>query len=145
MKYDDASWHAGGDFPETSPEEYGATHIALFLKWCFIKGWRGDIHSGDSQQYVDAVISGEMNATEYFLQHCDGKLTNEDFTVEGNQFAEQYYGDNGRYLDDYVSLFGDKMYVSSETEHDFKMFSNLIEKRYQSGKLTKQPWWKFWA
>jgi len=44
MKYDDASWHYGGDFPIGSPEEYGGTHIALFMKWCFVKGWAGDIH-----------------------------------------------------------------------------------------------------
>ena len=96
MKYDDASWHSGGDFPEMSPEEYGGTHIALFLKWCFIKGWCGDIHSSDSQQDVDAVISGRLDATEFLFKYCDGKLTDEDFSNEGNAFAEKYYGDNGR-------------------------------------------------
>jgi len=44
MKYDDASWHYGGDFSIGSPEEYGGTYIALFMKWCFVKGWAGDIH-----------------------------------------------------------------------------------------------------
>jgi hypothetical protein len=39
MKYDDASWHHGGDFPAGQPQEHGGTHIALFLRWCFVKGW----------------------------------------------------------------------------------------------------------
>ena len=33
-KYDDASWHYGGDFPDDLPEENGATHIGMFLNWC---------------------------------------------------------------------------------------------------------------
>jgi len=33
-----------GDFSIGSPEEYGGTHIALFMKWCFVKGWAGNIH-----------------------------------------------------------------------------------------------------
>ena len=145
MKYDDASWHAGGDFPETSPEEFGGTHIALFLKWCFIKGWHGDMHREENQKDVVAVISGQMSATDFFFKNCGGKLTDEDFSIDGNKFAERYFGDNGLYLDDYVSLFGDQMYVSPEAEHDFRALSELIEKRFQSGKLTKQPWWKFWS
>ena len=28
-KYDDASWHYGGDFPDDLPEENGATHIGM--------------------------------------------------------------------------------------------------------------------
>lgn len=40
MKYDDATWHSGGEFPPESPAEFGGTHIALFLRWCFVKGWR---------------------------------------------------------------------------------------------------------
>ena len=34
MKYDDASWHFGGDYPEDLPDENGATHIGMFLAWC---------------------------------------------------------------------------------------------------------------
>jgi hypothetical protein len=30
MKYDDASWHAGEDFPKDVPEDAGATHTGMF-------------------------------------------------------------------------------------------------------------------
>ena len=33
MKYDDASWHYGGDFPADLPQAAGATHIGMFLAW----------------------------------------------------------------------------------------------------------------
>ncbi|WP_441328174.1 DUF7832 domain-containing protein [Mesorhizobium album] len=33
MKYDDASWHSGGNFPRELPPEAGATHIAMFVAW----------------------------------------------------------------------------------------------------------------
>jgi hypothetical protein len=33
MKYDDASWHYGGDFPADLPQAAGAAHIGMFLAW----------------------------------------------------------------------------------------------------------------
>lgn len=149
MKYDDAGWHSGGNFPKNQPEEYGGTHIALFLRWCFIKGWAGPLHMEEEPHAVQQVISGSMSATSFLFQHCDGKLVDEMLTDEGNAFAEQYYGDDGLYLDDYATHFGDLMYVSSESEHDFAKFSAILEARLSSGVLTKtqlksKPWWKFW-
>lgn len=38
MKYDDASWHVGGDFPKELPPEAGATHIGMFAAWCMLNG-----------------------------------------------------------------------------------------------------------
>ncbi len=39
-KFDDASWHSGGDdFPEDLPEDNGATHIGFILTWLFEKGF----------------------------------------------------------------------------------------------------------
>ncbi|WP_265102660.1 hypothetical protein [Acinetobacter sp. 'aerobic (ED)'] len=37
MKYDDASWHYGGDFPADLPQEAGATHIGMFLTWMLLQ------------------------------------------------------------------------------------------------------------
>ena len=150
MKYDDASWHSGNKFPETSPDEYGGTHIALFLKWCFIKGWAGELHLEEEAEEVIKVINGELSATDFFFKYCDGKLTDEDFNEEGNKFVELYYGDNGLYLNDYSELFYELMYIKPEEEHDFKLLSNIITQRYESGVITEdqlkksKPWWKFW-
>ncbi|MDH5232153.1 MAG: hypothetical protein OEZ58_07110 [Gammaproteobacteria bacterium] len=150
MKYDDASWHYGGEFPDNSPEEYGGTHIAMFLKWCFVQGWAGEIHLKDEPEDTKKVIAGKLTATEFFFKYCDGKLTDEDFNAEGNQFAEAYYGEDGLYLDDYANNFGNLMYEAPENEHDFEVYSKVLESRFKSGILTNaqlkehKPWWKFW-
>ena len=138
MKYDDASWHYGGEFPSDSPEEYGATHIALFMKWCFIKGWIGTLHLEEEPEDTRRVTEGALSATEYFFKYCDGKLSNEDFNDEGNKFAEQYYGDDGLYLEDFAEHFSDMMYVVPESDFDFERFSEILDSRYESGILTKE-------
>jgi hypothetical protein len=150
LKYDDASWHYGGEFPENAPEEHGGTHIALFMKWCFVQGLAGDFHLQGEPEDTQKVIEGKLSASEFLFKYCDGKLTTEDLNEEGNAFAENYYGDEGLYLSDYANEFRGLMYVASEQEHDFKRFSDLIEKRRSSGVLTKKqlkasnPWWKLW-
>lgn len=147
MKYDDASWHYGGDFPEDSPEEYGATHIALLMKWCFQKGWAGEIHTGDERANAELqkVIIGEMKATDFFLRWCDGKLTDEDFTEDGNSFLQHYYGaETDLYTSDYATNFGELMYVQGEAAHDYNTFSAMVEKRYPDYIGNKKPWWRFW-
>lgn len=150
MKYDDASWHSESKFPPESPEEYSGTHIALFLKWCFIQGWAGYMHLQEEPEDTQKVIDGKMPATEYLFRYCDGKLTNEDLNAEGNAFADQYYGVDGLYLDDHAENFGKLEYVAAESSHDFAMFSSMIDSRLKSGVLMKSPtkqkkaWWKFW-
>ncbi|MBN8282784.1 hypothetical protein [Zoogloea sp.] len=145
MKYDDANWHCGSDnFPEDQPEEYGATHIGLFLKWCFIQGWAGALHLREEPDAVHAVIAGRLSGTEFLLTYCDGKLTNESLNAAGNAFAEKYYGDQGLYLQDYSEHFGHHEYSSPESAHDFAAFSSLLNGRLKSKELTRKPWWKRW-
>jgi len=149
MKYDDASWHYGGDFPVDQPAEHGGTHIALFLKWCLIKGWAGELLLQEAPDNVAAVIDGTKSPTE-FLFEWDGKFVDDMLNEEGNAFANQYYGDDGLYLEDYFTNFGYLMYVAPAESHDFANFSAMIEQRLQSGTLTKtqlkatKKWWKFW-
>ncbi len=146
MKYDDASWHSGGEgFPDTSPDEFGGTHIALFLKWCFVQGWASDFHIHEAPEDVQKVISGELPATDFLFKHCDGKLTNEDLNATGNAFAKKYYGDDGLFFKDYVDHFYEKAYSAPEREHDFSKFSAVLTKRYQGHKWENAVWWKFWA
>ncbi|QSX28710.1 DUF7832 domain-containing protein [Shewanella cyperi] len=149
MKFDDASWHYGGDYPEGQPEEHGGTHIALFLKWCFIKGWAGELHMQNEPEAVQAVIDGTMSATDFLFQYCDGKLIDEMLSETGNAFAKLYYGDDGLYLADYANNFDELMYVKPEATHDFVKFSAILDARLKSGVLTKEqlkskPWWKVW-
>ena len=137
MKYDDASWHYGGDFPEGQPEEHGGTHIALFLKWCFARGWVGSLHMEEEPDAIGAVVSGKMSATDFLFKYCDGKFIDEDLNEVGNCFTARYYGDDGLYLDDYAEVFGDLMYVAPEAAHDYQKFSTMLDDRYATGILSK--------
>lgn len=149
MKYDDASWHSGGDFPAESPMQYGGTHIALFMKWCFVKGWAGDMHLKYAPEDTASVISSELSATKFFFKYCDGKLTDEDFNETGNQFAKDYYGEDGLYLIDYATQFEKLMYSASDADHDFAKFATMLNARFengilQQGQMKPKAWWRFW-
>jgi hypothetical protein len=140
MKYDDANWHSGGQFPQDSPPEYGGTHIALLLKWCFLKGWVGELQVKESAPYLDKLLSGEMSATEFLFKNCDGKFTDEDLSNEGNAFLGYYYGKNGPYLDDYAAEFGNLMYVAGEEKHDFERFAKMVDRRLKAHTGSKKQW-----
>lgn len=138
MKFDDASWHYGGEFPEGQPIEHGGTHIGLFLKWCFIKGWAGELHADEEPDAVDAVIHGRLSGTAFLFKYCDGKFTDEDLNEAGLAFASKYYGENGLYLSDYADNFCDLMYVEPEESHDFALFCRMIECRIAAGVLNAE-------
>lgn len=128
MKYDDASWHDNDEFPTDQPYEHTGTHIALYLRWCFIKGWASELHMEYEPDAVADVISGNLSATEFLFEHCDGKFTDEDLTDEGNMFTEQYYGSDG-YLLDYAEIFGDLIFSVPESAHDFEKLSKILDAR----------------
>ena len=131
MKYDDASWHYGGDFPPESPQEHGGTHIGIFLRWCFLQGWAGELHTTDANDDVEAVIRGEMSGTDFLFKYCDGKFTDEDLTEEGNAFASSYF--DTRYSADYARVFAGQMYLVPEADHDvdqlFQMMDQYLSKK----------------
>ncbi len=107
MKYDDASWHYGGDFPDDLPIEAAGTHIGMFLSWCLLNGLGGALHEQDGSQFFDQLIKREITPGRHFLSACDEKLCDEDLNDEGNAFAQAYYASsNDRYLTDYSRSLG---------------------------------------
>ncbi len=111
VKYDDASWHYGGDFPADLPQSAGATHIGLFLAWMLLNGHGSAMHDGAFAQ----LQSRAMTPGAWFIENCDEKLTAEDLSTEGQRFAESYYlhdedrSEEGEpsYLFDYMGRFPD--------------------------------------
>ena len=112
MKYDDASWHYGGDFPTGLPPEAGATHIAMFVGWAVLNGLAGELHTTDAAAEFALLQRREVTPTQWFIQACDEKFTDEDLNDEGNSFASSYYAEGaglhtaeGSYLADYCDTF----------------------------------------
>ena len=135
MKYDYGSWHYEGDgFPRDSPQEYGAIHIGLFLKWCLLRGFAGRVPLDDWPEELAAVLAGKMSGTAFVVECLGEQLSSEDLNEEGNRFAEVYYGPKGNYLLDLDGKFGNLIYRAPESAYDFSQFSAVVDARF-AGRL----------
>ncbi|QNN78044.1 hypothetical protein IAE60_00940 [Pseudoxanthomonas mexicana] len=108
MKYDDASWHYGGNFPSDLPDSAGATHTGIFLAWAVLVGLGGELFTVEEPELVNELCNRTTTPGSFFLKVCDGKLTDEDLSDRGNKFAVAYYED-GQYLADYEEMLGSSL------------------------------------
>jgi hypothetical protein len=83
MKYDDASWHVGGEFPKELPPEAGATHIGMFAAWCMLTGLAGELHEVELDDELQRLRQRKVTPGAWFIAACDGKLVDEDLSDEG--------------------------------------------------------------
>ena len=100
VKYDDASWHYGGDYPKGVPDEQGFVHIGMYLGWLIDR----NLVSKEFQKDFQAEIVGFRNriiSGTHITKVMDGKLISDDLSAEGNAFSEYYYNE---YLDDFGRL-----------------------------------------
>ena len=141
MKYDDASWHYGGDFPADLPQIAGATHIAMFVSWAVLNGLAGELHTEDFADDLGKLKDRAITPTTWFLSICDEKFTDEDLNEEGNRFAEAYYGRgdglhaaDGSYILDYVNAFPGiaTPYHVSDTWTTFNKLEPIIRARFDA-------------
>lgn len=102
MKYDDASWHSGGDYPKELPPENACTHMGIFLAWALENGLAGELHIEEWPEEIAAVLNRTITGAEFLSKNCDGKFTNEDLNKLGNQFTCEFYEDN--YFEIYVEV-----------------------------------------
>ena len=141
MKYDDASWHYGGDFPDDLPDTAGATHIGMFLAWALINDMAGELHLDGSQESIKKVKNRDMTGSEFLIRECDEKFTDEDLNNEGNSFAKYYFDDDeegyGKYISGYEEALSSElpsMYHVKDTWENFDKLKSLIDKAYQQWK-----------
>lgn len=161
MKYDDASWHYGGDFPAELPPEAGGTHIGMFVAWCLLSGLAGEIHANEFPKELEALREKLVTPGAFFLSACDEKFTDEDLSDEGNRFALAYYqGDPNPYLADYERLFGREhpsLYDVPDTWESYERLRPTLDYRLQTWRVgtlgperppdaveAKRPWWQLW-
>lgn len=115
MKYDDISWHTGGNYPDDLPPENAATHIGMFLAWCLYNGFASDELKELSGVDIYKVTSGTMTGAQFLAKNCDGKFWDTDLTETGQAFAAEYYMGNagnaktvGSYMRDYCGTLDEK-------------------------------------
>ena len=149
MKYDDASWHYGGDFPEELSPENGATHIGMFLAWCLLNDMAGELHIDDSQDSLTKLRNREISGRDFLISECDEKFTDEDLNDLGNEFCQFYFDhESGEYLKDYEAVFGEgipSLYYVNDTWENYDKLKVIIDEKFSQWKKSKnKPRWKFW-
>jgi hypothetical protein len=134
MKYDDASWHSGGDFPKELPQSAGAIHTGMFVAWALLSGLGGLIHTDDFAEDLEALKARKITPGAYFLRACDGKFTDEDLNEQGNAFTKHYFDlQTGSYLEDYETILGQGMsslYHVSDSWANFDRLKPVLDNRF---------------
>jgi hypothetical protein len=137
VKYDDWSWHSGGDFPPDLPPEAGATHIGMFVAWALLHRLAGDIHVREFPEPLARLRERTITPGRFFLEACDGKFTDEDLSDHGNQFAEHYYQREDRpggYFADYAETVGTEppsIYHVPDTWETDEKLAPVIQRRFE--------------
>ena len=154
MKYDDASWHyesIENANDENDRWDKASSHIVIYLKWCFGKGFIRP-ENDDARIALLAAANGNGSFTEYFINWCDCKLIDHDLSDEGKRFTADYYE---LYLDELGKVANNHILRSPVNEYPFEAIKNALDDRFllwQSegksafSKLSKinHPWWKIW-
>jgi len=144
VKYDDASWHSGGDFPADLPPEAGATHIGMFVAWALLHGLAGDIHILEFPEPLARLRERKITPGHFFLDACDGKFTDEDLSELGNRFAEHYYEHEdtlGHYFADYAATVGiepPSIYNVPDTWETYEQLAPIVQRRFEEWQATHQ-------
>jgi hypothetical protein len=133
MKYDDASWHYGSDFPAGLPNEASGTHTGMFVAWALLSGLGGDIHTVECPEDLSALQTRAFTPGTFFLKFCDGKFTDEDLSDEGNAFAQHYFKfERGAFLGDYTNAMPDdipSLYHVPDNWDTFELLKPIFDQR----------------
>ena len=155
VKYDDAAWHHGGEYPKDLPEENAATHIGMFLAWCI----NNDLISEElkkeiATKYVEDVKTRKITGAEFLIKVCDEKLIDNDLSVLGQKFADDYYETESRfaekfgdYIGDFQQVFNEKaeknsfeyetLYHVEDTWGNYDLIAERIDERFVKWKTLK--------
>ncbi|WP_226065502.1 DUF7832 domain-containing protein [Kaistella polysaccharea] len=150
-KYDDASWHYGGEFPDELPTENGATHIGMFINWCIDNDLVSEFQLEENTKDIERVKQRNLTGAEFLIDNCDEKFTDEDLNDLGNEFAIDYFENAtefgkkfANYLDDYSEVFDQKaeklgfeyetLYHIENTFEDYETLQPKIDKRFEEWK-----------
>jgi hypothetical protein len=154
-KYDDASWHYDGDYPEDLANENAATHIGIFLAWCINNDLMSEEQIEDSEQEILAVKNRTMTGAEFLINCCDESFTSDDLTEIGATFVNAYYEDKSKFVkryasfsDDYIDYFNQKaekegfeyetIYHIENTFENYDLIVPIINQRFEEWKAFEK-------
>ncbi len=138
-KYDDASWHHGGDFPSELSYEHACVHIGMFMGWLVDRELQGALLVQEFKDVLDRFRRRELTPVELLHACCDDKLISGDLSDEGNAFATAYY--DSMYIDDYDELLAEELPTLYHVENSWSNYDRLkkrIDQRYAHWKAEQQ-------
>ncbi|WP_085307194.1 hypothetical protein [Planktotalea arctica] len=138
MKYDDASWHYGGDFPAELEQVAGATHIGMFVAWALLSGLGGKMHTQVFPDSIPKLSQRRSSPAQIFIEACDEKFVDEDLNDEGNAFASRYY-EKG-FSDDYFNILVldlPSVYHVEDTWDNFDLLKPILDARLAEWRKQK--------
>jgi len=147
-KYDDASWHYGGNYPQDLPKEKASTHIGMFLTWCIDNNLISEDHIQDSIEDIESVRNRTITGADFLINNCDEKITDSDLNKIGNKFAKDYYSLSKKtkfstkfadYLDDYAKILNNSsteidLYMVENSWSNYDLLKPLIGQRFEEWK-----------
>jgi hypothetical protein len=161
-KYDDASWHSDGVFPEDLPPEAGGTHIAMFLAWALLSGLGGPPFCEESPMWLDRLRRREITPNAYLEHEWDGKFLDDALGTDGNAFARAYYEPRegeavSLYTTDYEEALGQglpSLYHVPDSWAAYDVLKPVLDRRLAEWRESRKrpavakaprPWWRFWG
>jgi hypothetical protein len=141
LKYDDASWHYGGNFPPELPPQAGATHTGMFIAWAVLSGFVGVLHKEHSKDLLTRLERRTISPGQFFIKACDEKFTDEDLNDEGNSFTQEYFKfKTGDYLTDYERVLGrdvPTLYHVPDTWENYDRLKPVLDGRFSEWKSKR--------
>jgi len=132
MKYDDASWHLEGDFPDDLPDDAAFTHTGLYLAWSVLAGIGSEELHDDFEEELAKLGARSISPCALY-KAMDGKLTDENLSDEGNDFTKTYFDlDVGQYLKDYQELLCNNistMYHVADSWENYERLKPILDNR----------------
>ncbi len=139
-KYDDASWHYEGDYPEDLEVQNAAIHIGMFLAWCIEMNFASEELIEDASENIDKIKAHSMTGAQ-FLEILDEKFMSEHLNDQGNAFTIDYYEDSkfskmyACYAEDFGNTFDDEKYETlyhvEDTWENYKLMKSTIDIRFK--------------
>jgi hypothetical protein len=135
MKYDDASWHSGGNFPEGLNAEASFTHTGLYVAWALLAGLASEEFLENCDDDLQELRKRAISPSQAF-KNIDGKFTDADLSGEGNDFTQAYFDfEKGQYLKDNGDVLSNglpSMYHVADTWENFDKLKPILDRRLKA-------------
>lgn len=117
MKYDDSEYYFL-NFETDRDNDDAATHTGMYLAWAILRGLAGEAFADpEDGRPLAELRARRTTGREVLLDHCDGKLSDDDLNERGNAFTQAYY--ERHFVKDYERLFQDQMPNTGHPTADF--------------------------